>query len=258
MRILVADSDREFLRWIELSLVSEGFNVELSDNGGEAVELARLYEWDAIVLGDTHSATNDDMVLSIRKANVKTPIIVASTVKYTDAVVRSLGRGADDFMTKPFHKDELVARLHALVRRSRGHARSILTAGPLALDLDMQTVTVAGKPVWLSGKPFALLECLMLRKGKVQSKEQILTALYGGMDEPEVKIIDVFICKLRKKIPADLIRTVWGRGYMIHDDTVTRTGTVDTDDLNAHFGQIGLKEGALQSEAIALEHAGKV
>src|SRR4029078_1564539 len=136
--------------------------------------------------------------------------------------VRGLGFGADDYMTKPFHKDELVARIHAIVRRSKGHAQSCIQTGDLVVNLDTKTVEVGGQRVHLTGKEYQMLELLSLRKGTTLTKEMLLNHLYGGMDEPQIKIIDVFICKLRKKLATaaggkNFIETVWGRGYVLRE-----------------------------------------
>ena len=125
-------------------------------------------------------------------------------------------------MTKPFHRDELVARIHAVVRRSKGHAQSVITTGELTVNLDTKTVEVQTQRVHLTGKEYQMLELLSLRKGTTLTKEMFLNHLYGGMDEPELKIIDVFICKLRKKLSVatggkNYIETVWGRGYVLRE-----------------------------------------
>jgi two-component system cell cycle response regulator CtrA len=153
---------------------------------------------------------------------VKTPILILTGLGGVEDKVRGLGFGADDYMTKPFHKDELVARIHAIVRRSKGHARSVIQIGDLVVNLDTKTVEVNGAPVHLTGKEYQILELLALRKGTTLTKEMFLNNLYGGMDEPEIKIIDVFICKLRKKLAnasdgRDYIETVWGRGYALRE-----------------------------------------
>jgi len=139
-----------------------------------------------------------------------------------DSKVRSFGFGADDYVTKPFHRDELVARIHAVVRRSKGHSQSVIRTGKLSVNLDAKTVEVDGARVHLTGKEYAMLELLSLRKGTTLTKEMFLNHLYGGMDEPELKIIDVFICKLRKKLAnasngKNYIETVWGRGYVLRE-----------------------------------------
>jgi two-component system, cell cycle response regulator CtrA len=153
---------------------------------------------------------------------VKTPILILSGLPGIEDKVRGFGFGADDYMTKPFHKDELVARIHAIVRRSKGHAQSLIQTGDLAVNLDTKTVEVNGARVHLTGKEYQMLELLSLRKGMTLTKEMFLNHLYGGIDEPEVKIIDVFTCKLRKKLAnasngKNYIETVWGRGHMLRD-----------------------------------------
>ena len=153
---------------------------------------------------------------------MKTPILILSGLAGIEDKVRGLGFGADDYMTKPFHKDELVARIHAIVRRSKGHAQSVINTGDLCVNLDTKTVEVNGARVHLTGKEYQMLELLSLRKGTTLTKEMFLNHLYGGMDEPELKIIDVFICKLRKKLATassgrNYIETVWGRGYVLRE-----------------------------------------
>ena len=151
---------------------------------------------------------------------MKTPILILSGLAGIEDKVKGLGFGADDYMTKPFHKDELVARIHAIVRRSKGHAESLIKTGDLVVNLDSKTVEVNGARMHVTGKEYQILELLSLRKGASVTKEMFLTSLYGGMDEPEIKIIDVFVCKLRKKLAdasggKDYIETVWGRGYLL-------------------------------------------
>jgi two-component system cell cycle response regulator CtrA len=136
--------------------------------------------------------------------------------------VKGLGFGAEDYLTKPFHREELVARIHAVVRRTKGHAESVISIGGLDVKLDHKTAEVNGAPVHLTNKEYQILEVLALQKGTALNKEMLLNYLYGGMDEPDIKIIDVFICKLRKKLAnagggKNYIETVWGRGYMLHD-----------------------------------------
>ena len=139
-----------------------------------------------------------------------------------DDKVKGLGYGADDYLTKPFVKAELIARIHAVVRRSKGHPESIIRTGKLAVNLNSRTIEVDGQAIHLTGKEYGVLELLSLRKGTTLTKEMFLNHLYGGMDEPELKIIDVFICKLRKKLAAatggdNYIETVWGRGYVLRE-----------------------------------------
>jgi len=163
-----------------------------------------------------------DVLKKLRVAKVETPILILSGMSEPDDKVRGLGFGADDYMTKPFDKRELVARIHAIVRRSKGHSQSIIKTGKLTVNLDSRAVEVEGQRLHLTGKEYAMLELLSLRKGTTLTKEMFLNHLYGGMDEPELKIIDVFICKLRKKLAnatggEHYIETVWGRGYVLRD-----------------------------------------
>ncbi|ADM09859.1 two-component transcriptional regulator [Parvularcula bermudensis HTCC2503] len=223
MRVLLIEDDGATAQSIELMLKSDGFNVYTTDLGEEGVDLGKLYDYDIILLDlNLPDMTGFDVLKSLRVAKVNTPILILTGLGDTENKVRGLGFGADDYMTKPFHKDELVARIHAIVRRSKGHSQSVITTGALTVNLDAKTVEVSGQRVHLTGKEYQMLELLSLRKGTTLTKEMFLNHLYGGMDEPELKIIDVFICKLRKKLAAatdgeHYIETVWGRGYVLRD-----------------------------------------
>ena len=223
MRVLVVEDDTTTARSLELMLASEGFNVYATNLGEEGLDLGKLYDYDIILLDlnlpDMHGY---DVLKRLRMAKVDTPILILSGLQELESKVKGLGFGADDYMTKPFVKDELVARIHAIVRRSKGHSQSIIRTGKLAVNLDTRTVEVDGQTLHLTGKEYGVLELLSLRKGTTLTKEMFLNHLYGGMDEPELKIIDVFVCKLRKKLAAatggeNYIETVWGRGYVLRD-----------------------------------------
>ncbi len=223
MRVLLIEDDGATAQSIELMLKSDGFNVYTTDLGEEGVDLGKVYDYDIILLDlNLPDMTGFDVLKSLRVAKVNTPILILTGQGDIETKVRGLGFGADDYMTKPFHKDELVARIHAIVRRSKGHSQSVITTGDLTVNLDAKTVEVSGQRVHLTGKEYQMLELLSLRKGTTLTKEMFLNHLYGGMDEPELKIIDVFICKLRKKLAAatngeHYIETVWGRGYVLRD-----------------------------------------
>ena len=223
MRVLLIEDDSVTARSIEMMLTGEGFNVYTTDLGEEGLDLGKLYDYDLIALDLNLPDMNGYEVLQkLRVARIRTPVMILSGTSETEAKVRALGFGADDYVTKPFHREELVARIHAIVRRSQGHSQSVIRIGKLAVNLDARTVEVDGARVHLTGKEYAMLELLALRKGTTLTKEMFLNHLYGGMDEPELKIIDVFICKLRKKLSLacggdNHIMTVWGRGYMLAD-----------------------------------------
>jgi len=223
MRVLLIEDDGATAQSIELMLKSDGFNVYTTDLGEEGGDLGKVYDYDIILLDlNLPDMTGFDVLKSLRVSKVNTPILILTGQGDIETKVRGLGFGADDYMTKPFHKDELVARIHAIVRRSKGHSQSVITTGKLVVNLDAKTVEVAGQRVHLTGKEYQMLELLSLRKGTTLTKEMFLNHLYGGMDEPELKIIDVFICKLRKKLASatlgeHYIETVWGRGYVLRD-----------------------------------------
>ena len=223
MRVLLIEDDPSTSRSIEMMLAKANLNVYATDLGEEGIDLAKLYDYDLILLDlNLPDMTGFDVLKTLRVGKVETPILILSGLSDTDDKLKGFGFGADDYMTKPFHREELIARIHAIVRRSKGHAQSIITTGPIQVNLDAKTVEVEGAPVHLTGKEYQMLELLSLRKGTTLTKEMFLNHLYGGMDEPELKIIDVFICKLRKKLSAATggnhhIETVWGRGYVLRD-----------------------------------------
>ncbi len=223
MRILLVEDDPTTSKSIEMMLTHANLNVYATDLGEEGIDLAKLYDYDLILL-DLHlpDMSGHEVLRQLRMARVETPILILTGESGTESKLRGFGFGADDYMTKPFHRDELVARIHAIIRRSKGHAQSIINTGRISVNLDAKTVDVGGLPVHLTGKEYQMLELLSLRKGTTLTKEMFLNHLYGGMDEPELKIIDVFICKLRKKLSEatggdNHIETVWGRGYVLRD-----------------------------------------
>src|SRR5271163_3293280 len=188
MRVLLIEDDSATAQSIELMLKSENFNVYVTDLGEEGIDLGKLYDYDIILLDlNLPDMSGYEVLRSLRVTKIKTPILILSGMAGIEDKVKGLGHGADDYLTKPFHKDELDgARVH------------------------------------LTGKEYQMLELLSLRKGTTLTKEMFLNHLYGGMDEPELKIIDVFVCKLRKKLAQatggkHYIETVWGRGYVLRD-----------------------------------------
>jgi len=223
MRVLLVEDDPTTSKSIELMLTHANLNVYTTDLGEEGIDLAKLYDYDLILLDLNLPDMNGHEVLrQLRMARIDTPILILSGADDTESKLKGFGFGADDYLTKPFHREELVARIHAIIRRSKGHAQSTIRTGKFTVNLDAKTVDVNGRAVHLTGKEYQMLELLSLRKGTTLTKEMFLNHLYGGMDEPELKIIDVFICKLRKKLSQatdgdNYIETVWGRGYVLRD-----------------------------------------
>jgi two-component system cell cycle response regulator CtrA len=239
MRILLIEDDSSMAKTLSTMLGTEGFVCDTTDLGEDGLEIGKLYEYDIIIL-DLLLPDMDgyEVLRRLRAAQIKTPILILSGLAEINDKVKGLGFGADDYLTKPFNKSELLARLHAIVRRSRGHPESKICTGRLTVDLQNRTVTIDDKPLHLTGKEYTILELLSLRKGNTLTKAMFLNHLYGGMDEPEVKIIDVFICKLRRKLAEALnddsyIETVWGRGYVLRDPVKPVSNNKNTNTMMA-------------------------
>jgi two-component system, cell cycle response regulator CtrA len=240
MRILLIEDDSATAQSIELMLKSESFNVYTTDLGEEGIDLGKIYDYDIILLDlNLPDMSGFEVLRSLRVSKVKTPILILSGLAAIEDKVRGFGFGADDYLTKPFNRNELVARIHALVRRSKGHAESVIQIGDLIVDVDTKKVEVNGVPVYLTAKEYKMLELLALRKGMTITKETILNYLYGGLNEPESKIVDVFICKVRKKLAGasgghEFIETIWGRGYALMEPTEA----VDRASASSESGEI--------------------
>ena len=226
MRILFIDDDTVFANALSEMLEEQNIQVDQATCGKSGHELADIYDYEAILLDlGLPDMTGSDVLNELRKNGDETPVIVLSSQTEIETRLTCLNLGADDYLTKPVHSKELVARLEALVRRANGHCKNVLEFGELMLDLHARQACVHGRQLDLTNKEYQMLELLCLRSGRVVSKETFLDHLYGGIDEPEMKIIDVFICKLRKKISrqiqdAALIETVLGRGYRVNAEAV--------------------------------------
>jgi two-component system cell cycle response regulator CtrA len=222
MRLLLIEDDLTVARGIVAMLKPYGMAVETVDTGEEGRERALTAAYDLILLDMMLPDMGGHEVLRrLRAADISTPVLVLSGHATPQTKVLAFNLGADEFMAKPFDRDELVARIKAVLRRTKGLAKPTLTLGALNIELGSQKVSVHGQDIRLTGREYGILELLAMRKGTVLTKDAFMAHLYSGMDEPEAKIIDVFICKLRKKLAdagADnLIGTVWGRGYVMRD-----------------------------------------
>ncbi len=224
MQVLLIEDTPVSAKSIELKLQAEKHNVCTVDNGEEGLEMAELYDYDVILLDlDLPDMDGLDLIRHLRVKKIQTPVIIITGSADVEMKVRALSAGADDYITKPFYKAEMIARMNAVVRRWRGHAQSVLQTGDITLNLDTRTAAVCGVGIHLTPSEYKVLELLCLRKNTLLTKEMCLNHLYNGMSDPEIKIIDVFVCKLRKKIAAAApsagrqIETVWGGGYMMRD-----------------------------------------
>ncbi len=240
MRVLLVEDDPATAQGIEMMMRAESYVCDVTDLGEDGLEIGKLYDYDIIVL-DLMLPDMDgyEVLRRLRAARVKTPILILSGLNGLDDKIKGLGVGADDYLTKPFDKRELVARIQAIVRRSKGHSDSFIRTGKLTVNLDTRTVEIEGQPLHLTGKEYGILELLSLRKGTTLTKEMFLNHLYGGMDEPELKIIDVFVCKLRKKLTTatggeNYIETVWGRGYVLRDPAPTENAVSEQQKIAAN------------------------
>ena len=238
MRVLLIEDDSATARGISLMLKSSGIVVDQVDSGEEGFDLAKHYEYDIVILDlMLPDMEGYEVVRRMRASRIEIPVLILSGLSRPQAKVKGLEVGADDFVTKPFDRAELLARIQAVVRRNKGFSQKSIIIGHLEINTDSHEVKVHNKIVYLTSKEYAILELLVMRRGVVLTKDAFLNHLYGGIDEPEIKIIDVFVCKLRKKLANSglpgIIETVWGRGYMIRDninqDKILSKGMVDNN-----------------------------
>ncbi|BAK83742.1 response regulator transcription factor [Komagataeibacter medellinensis] len=223
MRILLVEPCARKVEETTRHMEKAGFTVDHVDTGHDALGMLKSYNYDLAVMNvDLPDMDGFEVIRISRAARLPTPVMILSEEKAATSKVKAFSTGADDYVTRPYESMELTARMQAVIRRSKGYSEPTLRAGHLELCLGSREVSVHGHGVHLTGKEYMILELLLLRKGMVLTKDAFLNHLYGGMDEPEMKIIDVFICKLRKKLQSagtgHLITTVWGQGYVLRDE----------------------------------------
>jgi two-component system cell cycle response regulator CtrA len=223
MRILLIEDDSATAQSVMLMLKAAGLDADAASFGQQGIERGRSDDYDLILLDLMLPDMSGFQVLrALRGDHIRTPVLVLSSLDGVRDKAQALGFGADDYLTKPFHKDELIARIHAVARRCKKQAPATIKVGDLMVNIDHRTVELAGVPLHLTLKEYEILALLAARQGTILTKEMLLTHLYGGIDEPCLKIVDVFLCKLRKKIAAvspgqNYIETIWGRGYVLQD-----------------------------------------
>jgi two-component system cell cycle response regulator CtrA len=232
MKALIIEDDQSVARSIAQMLASENITSTVETTGEDGAFMARHDDFDIILLDLGLPDTSGFEVLKgLRSARVKTPVMILSGERAVEDRVRGIATGADDYLTKPFHKDELIVRMHAIIRRSAGAAQSVIEIDGLTIDIGGRRVEAHGQAIDLTRSEYEILEILALRRGKVVTREMLLDQLYQGRDEPEPKIVDVFMSKLRKKLSqalwpdatraeqqrriGTLIATSWGRGYQL-------------------------------------------
>ncbi|BAO99358.1 response regulator transcription factor [Wolbachia endosymbiont of Cimex lectularius] len=252
MRILLIEDDQVSAKTVVNALTSDGhfcdvvtsaqdYNNNIVSSNGDHYDLVIL---DIHLPGDIDGY---DILLRLRSAKIKVPVLILSCISAVNQKAKGLGYGADDYLTKPFHKSELLARIKAIIRRTKGHPESVIKIGNININFDHRIVEVKGKTVHLTNKEYSMIELLALRKGTVLTKEMFLNHLYNGLDEPsDNKIVDVFMCKLRKKLESandgkSHIETIWGRGYVLKE-------YVDEEEYsNANVGE---NSGGYQAEQV--------
>jgi two-component system cell cycle response regulator CtrA len=223
MRALIVTADAFAAAIIKVILAEENLICDTTELGEDGLEIGKLCDYDVILVDLMRPDIQGYEVLRrLRATRITMPILILSDQPELNDQIKGLGFGADDFLTKPFDARELVARIQAIVRRSKGHVESVIRTGKLVVNLNTRVVSVDNQPLHLTGKEYSILELLSRRKGMILTKEMFLNHLYGGIDGPELKIIDVFVCLLRKKLAQatggkHYIETVWGRGYVLRD-----------------------------------------
>lgn len=223
MRVLHVEDDELAARGAAVMLRRNGFTVDSAWTGGEALEMVGLAPYDGMLLDlGLPDMIGTDVIRRMRRAGNETPVLMVTGTNGQSSRIAAFDVGADDYVIKPFDGAEVVARLRAIIRRSHGYSHRLLSARNIVLDQDRSEVSFEGRRIHLTRKEYAVLELLMLRRGRLVPKWHIIGHLYGGLDEPSSRTVEVFVCGLRKKIAGlggpDCIRTVPGQGYTIDAD----------------------------------------
>lgn len=229
MRVLIVEDDPDLLEQLSERLSAAGFAVDCARDGTEGLYMATEYALDVAVVDlGLPRLSGLDLIKAVRGGGGRYPILILTARDRWQDKVAGLEAGADDYLVKPFHSEELVARLRALLRRAGGWSQPRLRCGPITLDTAAQTITLDDKPVELTAYEYRVLEYLMLHAGEVVSKSELTEHLYAEDDERDSNVIEVFVRRLRTKLDPDgslePIETLRGRGYRL---TLPRTEAGD-------------------------------
>lgn len=220
MRLLIVEDTPQLLVQLDMFFQKNGFSVDLADDGERALFLLKEYEYDAAII-DLGLPKLDglEVIKAARNLDIKVPVLILTARDSWQQKVDGLDAGGDDYLTKPFHEEELLARVKALIRRSSGHASSELKAGPITLNLSLQQVYVSEQPLELTAYEYKVLEYLMLHPKKVISKSELTEHIYDQDFDLDSNVIEVFVGRLRKKLDPNNtmkpIETLRGRGYRL-------------------------------------------
>ena len=217
MRVLVVEDEPDLRSAIAQALSEEGLAVDQADEGESGLHKALAWEYDAIVLDIMLPLMNGWEVLDALRKTKTTPVLILTARDATSDRVRGLDGGADDYLIKPFSVLELVARIRALIRRSAGQATSQIEIGSIRVNLTNRTVTKCDQPIALTAREFALVELLVLHRGKLITRTVIYDHIFNEDDDSLSNLVDVHISHIRKKLGADFIETRRGQGYIVHD-----------------------------------------
>lgn len=224
MRCLLVDDDVCMSNGLLARMRARDMLCDVVHNGADCLKQVFLYKYDIIILDIMlPDMSGQDLLKRLRRNGIVAPVLMLSSLSNVNEKVKGFNHGADDYLVKPFDTAEFFGRVDALIRRSKGHCDTIINVGSMAINLKDKIVTVTDKALSLTKKEYAILELLALHKGATLDKDVFFSHLYSGLRSPEIKIIDVFVCKIRNKIQAILgydpgyIKTVWGRGYSLDD-----------------------------------------
>ena len=215
MKVLLVEDEEDLLLVTATALRESGFSVDLARDGLEGLAKGETADYDAIVLDLMLPGLDGWTVLSQLRKNKSTPVLILTARDAVADRVEGLNRGADDYLTKPYELEELIARLRALIRRSAGSPSPIVEVAGVQIDTAARTVTKRGAVVELSAKEYALLELLALHRGRLVTRSMIYEHIYGEEDDTLSNVVDVYVSNLRRKLGSDLIETRRGQGYIV-------------------------------------------